>query len=433
MTPRLPQKLLLLVLFGLLAPACHAPPHFMPMPTLFEGVDEAVFTPAISQTRDNAYPVFIASNRLVHDDPEPGHYFTNERSQIVHLAVATLRIGPSDMTWTQLTERSLDDNPKAQTRLKIDFTRVKPFGPLYTTAPLRNYLLDRSLQDIDVTDPAPAEAFAKQLNHQIAASDGHDLFIYVHGYNTRLPNNLALSAGMTHYLARRGALLLFDWPSQANLLGYTADKANAAYSTRHFRQLLVWLAESTDARNIHILAHSAGNPVVVHALRDLRMMHAINSPDELQTRYRIGRVVLAAPDMDLWEFYNAGLDRFQDVPQQTLIYASSRDRALGLSSWIFGNERLGLLHMDNLAEVEHLQQDRMYAVDVSNAQQHHRTFLGHSYFWENPWVSGDLLAFWTTGMPPQQRGLVPLLNDVIWGFPDDYPEQLGPAREAFFD
>ena len=88
--------------------------------------------------------------------------------------------------------------------------------------------------------------------------------------------------------------------------GIHADKANARFTVRHFRLLLNFLAEHTDTEQINVLAHSAGAPVVVDALRQIRFIHDEAKPAVVQRRSKSGLVILGAPDGDLDWFVNAG-------------------------------------------------------------------------------------------------------------------------------
>ncbi|MHC4320141.1 MAG: alpha/beta hydrolase, partial [Planctomycetota bacterium] len=73
------------------------------------------------------------------------------------------------------------------------------------------------------------------------------------------------------------------------------DKANANFAIRQFRRLLEFLAAHTSAEGINIIAHSAGNPIAIEALRQLSLMHYDLDDEAARRRTRISRVILAAP------------------------------------------------------------------------------------------------------------------------------------------
>jgi len=265
------------------------------------------------------------------------------------------------------------------------------------------------------------------LNAALDAGAGSDILVYVHGFNTNFLVNTGMAAEMWHYAGREGAVVSFAWPSRYRLLGYGADKANADYAVRHLRLLLEFLAERSNAERIHILAHSAGCPIVVDAMRELRLIDSALRRDEVLAKYRIGRVVLAAPDMDLMRFFNAKLDGFDDLAEWVSIYASSEDDALLVSGWLFGEERLGdsVGHLTEWERQEIAGFVNAEIVDVTKPEDLLGDFLGHSYYHRDPWVSSDVLLMLKYGLSAAERGLVHNGETGFWEFPDDYLDRLG--------
>ena len=101
------------------------------------------------------------------------------------------------------------------------------------------------------------------------------------------------------------------------------------------------IAKECDVNSITIIAHSAGSPIVVNALREIRLLEYDLPAEEVQQKYRINSVVLAAPDMDLMDFNNGIYDRFYEVAGRVAVYASPDDQALRISEKLNGNKRLG--------------------------------------------------------------------------------------------
>jgi len=165
---------------------------------------------------------------------------------------------------------------------------------------------------------------------------------------------------------------------------------------------------------------------VVNALRELRLLEFDLQTEELQAKYSIGRVVLAAPDMDLMAFTNAVQDRFYELTSGVAVYASPKDRALGLAEKLYGSSRLGRA----VGKIEPWEQEllqrvpKIELVDASVAENEFGSVLGHSYFFRDPWVSSDIGSF-ILGRTPTARGLVKHDGEqVFWEFPKDYPERL---------
>jgi len=275
-----------------------------------------------------------------------------------------------------------------------------------------------------------SRAWLDALNTQLEDTHRPDIIIYVHGYNTTFPDNTGLAAEFWHFAGRKGAVLSFAWPSRHSILGYNADKANAAYATRQFRELLEFLSEKTRARNIHIIAHSAGSPIAINALRELRLKYHGLTREQLLKQFGIGRVVLAAPDMDLMGFFAAREDGFHEVAERIAFYANRSDRALSLSRWLSHQDRLGEsvghLHDWELEAIHHFEHTE--AIDVSRAEKKFGDLLGHSYYHRDPWVSGDVGLLLIYGLSPERRGLVKNDETGFWEFPTDYLDRLAGVR-----
>jgi esterase/lipase superfamily enzyme len=147
--------------------------------------------------------------------------------------------------------------------------------------------------------------------------------------------------------------------------------------------------------------------------------------DEARRRSKIGRVVFAAPDLDMDMALSAGVDGAGRLTQGLAVYASRRDKALGFARDIWGNVRLGS-SIGKLTDDERaaLIANKGQWIDVTAAQQHTSSFLGHSYFHQNPWVSSDVMLFLRLDATPEERGLVRDADTGFLIFPDDYEEQL---------
>ncbi|MDG2014586.1 MAG: alpha/beta hydrolase [Pirellulaceae bacterium] len=358
-------------------------------------------------------PVFILSGRNLHEDEDRLNPFGNGRSRNPKLGIAYVKIGDG-LSAAELRTETLTDRTKK--KANVSFSHVKLTPSLDDFDPWR--VKDDKVRHQDST-------WVQALRKQLDESKRRHVVVFVHGYNTELIENTLLAAEIFHYLGRDGAMISFEWPSHARLLGYVADKGNAMYSTRQLRALLSNISKECDADSVTILAHSAGSPIVVNALREIRLLDYDMSPEEIRDKYRINRVVLAAPDMDTMAFINAVHDRFHEVAGKVAVYASPEDKALELSEWLTGSQRLGN-SVGDLQEWEsnvlsNISQIEM--VDASVAEKMYATFLGHGYFHRDPWVSSDIGAF-ILGQEPLQRGLKKEEGQVFWKFPKDFPTRL---------
>ena len=359
-------------------------------------------------------PVFVVSGRDVEDPSDPINPFGDDRSAIPTLGVAYVEVG-AGLTPEELLAETITDKKRKRARVSYDRIDLSPVGLPADAWRVR----DDSVRYQD-------NPWVKAVKAQMNRTNSQTAIIFVHGYNTDFIDNTLLAGEIYHYTGRRGAMMSFEWPSESKLLGYIPDKANANFSTHQFRSLISNIAKECQIKNITIIAHSAGSPIVVNALRELRLLDFDLTPAQVQNKYGVGRVVLAAPDMDLMAFTNAIKDRFYELTTGVAVYASPKDRALKFAEKLNGNSRLGRA-VGELNDEEKVFFERVPSielVDASIAEKQFKDFVGHSYFNRDPWVSSDIGSFFL-GRTPPQRGLVKTSPDsVFWEFPENYPERL---------
>ena len=379
------------------------------------------FASVIPKRQNSEAPVFVASARTVSGKSEPSRYYTNDRSREVRLGLAMVQIGPG-MTWEELVRESRA--AKRQHNSELAVTAYEEFGSLWSTLWPPDLRFHRDWDPADA-DHEPAERFVAAVEAMLADSHRRQITIYVHGFNTQFTENLMLAGEFWHYLARDDVMISFDWASRGNLFSYQVDKANAEFAVRQVRRLLEFLPASTSASRINIIGHSAGCPVVVEALHQLSLIYYDLDGVEAQRRSKIGRVVLAAPDMDLDVALSARVDGVVRVTQSLAVYASRGDKALSFSSYIFGDVRLGS-SIGKLTDDERkaMIANKTQVIDVSAARRRGASFLGHSYYHQNLWVSSDVMLFLELGATAEERGLVRDLDTGFLTFPDDYLQQL---------
>jgi pimeloyl-ACP methyl ester carboxylesterase len=385
----------------------------MPTPVVFDqqGVNPFATTPAVDCTTTGR--VFIATVRGVSGKTnKPSDFYLDTPGHGLRVGVAEVNLA-RDMTWEELVEESRLEKRTRKPRQAL--LSVSDYGVLWSD--LKRLPFDGSV------DQKVRSRLLDEVNAQLAQSQQKDIFVFAHGFNTTFEGNATVAAELRHYLGADSVFISYAWPSRGKLLAYGKDKATARDSTRSFRLFLQFLADNTDARKIHLIGHSAGAPVVVEGLRQIRLIHWNDKVEAIHQRYRIGRLVLVAPDMDLAHSHNAYLDGAYDVPETTVLYYSTRDRALHLSGWIFGDVRLGdpagVLGPSEMKSLEEARTTEI--IDVAAAEKDHGSWLGHSYFHNDPWVSADLMLLLRHGADPATRGLVREQGSAIWTFPKDYP------------
>jgi len=216
-------------------------------------------------------PVFICSSRNLDPHGDRVDPFGNMRSEklVPYLAIAQVSVGRNRSREVILKE-TLTEVHKKKTRVKVesfemfDSPNVTPFS-----------------SSADKKREFGKNKWLKRIAQELRQSKRKELTIFVHGYNTELVKNTELMGELYHYGGRQGVVINYEWPSAGKLIGYFQDKGNAEHSARMFRSFLGRIAPITGAKNIRIIAHSAGNLIVVNALKDLRLLNDKLTPSSL--------------------------------------------------------------------------------------------------------------------------------------------------------
>lgn len=152
-------------------------------------------------------------------------------------------------------------------------------------------------------------------------------FIYVHGFAVTFDYAMYRAAQIAYDLTGDeqpfGTAFVYSWPSKGSVLptAYLADSDAALDSAENFRAFVKLVTEKTGAANVHIIAHSMGNRVLLRTLQNIKLSGGTTT---------INQVILAAPDVDRQEFENVakGVGR---LAKGITLYASKTDAALVIS------------------------------------------------------------------------------------------------------
>ena len=369
----------------------------MPTPVGFDRAGADPFAATAPGERATEVQVLVATNRKLHPDAPAGQRLGTERSVELTLGTMAVRIGDRDLGWDRLVELSREDDRPADPPVAL--SGVESFGAIWTGPD--------SLDPNPPSRKAAADRFIDAVNGALDRSGSRQLYLYVHGFNTTVPDNAAVAASMFHFMGRAGAIVQFEWPSKGSVWAYQADKNAASASVRAFRHLLALVGMHSKADRVHVLAHSAGAPIALEAIHELRLMRTGQAVEQARDSLRLGRLVLVAPDMDLGEFRDCVADGTTALPQRVTIYVSSRDKALDFSAWMSDFARLGQpLQALKPSQIEFLEDDaNVDIVDVAGGEERLGSWLGHSYFHEDPWASTDVLLTLASGAHPLDRGL----------------------------
>src|SRR4029077_1073322 len=129
---------------------------------------------------------------------------------------------------------------------------------------------------------------------------------------------------------RRGATVLFSWPSrgEVRLVAYAADRESASSSRDALSQLQDTISQNPNVTEITVLAHSMGCQLTLEALR----ARAIRSGS---VGGKIKNVLLVAPDVSIDEF-PTDIQQMGNKRPRVALFVSQNDPALDISRTISG-------------------------------------------------------------------------------------------------
>jgi esterase/lipase superfamily enzyme len=210
--------------------------------------------------------------------------------------------------------------------------------------------------------------------------------VYLHGYNVSFDEAAIRAAQIGFDLKVPGLTAFFSWPSRGTFDAYPADESSIEASAGSIKNFLVRLATESGAERVHIVAHSMGNRGLLGAVQRIQAEAA------REAGVRFGQVILAAPDVDVdvfreWAVY------YPRLADRTTLYISRRDRAVVLSRWLHGYDRVG--YVPPVTVVEGIDSVEVGDIDL--------TVLGHGYFAEAAGVLYDMYQLIRHNEAPHSR------------------------------
>ena len=387
----------------------------MPTPVGFRTGEVDPFEIAGSTAKGTDVPVLYATNRgALIERPEP--IFTILPSEEVRVGVAHVRIGDDALDWETLHRLSTSDDPGLRPIVRLDW--LEPKGSLPGTG--------------GALSRADAQAFFALVDRALAASPGRELVVYLHGANNTVPRAAAQAAQLRHFTGRRMVVLSFMWPSAGSMLRYLTDVATAAASVEPFVRLVEALAANTRAASIDVLAYSAGAQVASPGLAKLGISHPNESRAALREKLRLRNVYYAAPDIDTRRFLDELRD-YVDIVERVSIAANLNDSALRVAEIVHGASRAGRpdpTELDAEQTAFLMEASQRLGFDVIKVNPDDIPGLpsrSHAFWYEDPWVSSDLLGLLLLNAGPERRGLVEQTGARgarYWTFPPDFYQRV---------
>ena len=217
-------------------------------------------------------------------------------------------------------------------------------------------------------------------------TEDRQALVYLHGYNVSFDEAAIRAAQIGFDLKVPGLTAFFSWPSRGTFDGYPADESSIEASAGPIKNFLVRLATESGAERVHIVAHSMGNRGLLGAVQRIQAQAA------REAGVRFGQIILAAPDVDV-DVFREWAVHYPSLADRTTLYISRRDRAVVLSRWLHGYDRVGYVPPVTVV-------DGIDSVEVGDIDL---TVLGHGYFAEAAGVLYDMYQLIRHNEAPQSR------------------------------
>jgi len=390
--------------------------ELMPSPVVYSETDFSPFLAQDGKELAAQSKLFYVTDRQTVGPEDKQPNYNNQRGQLARAGIAKVNLSPTVRDWQEFVDITLQGNRDRKYLLNVaavDEIGVLPYSvvDLYPTAP--------SDSEMD----AAGRTFAKEINSQLELSQNKDVHIYVHGYNVDFEYSTLVAREIEHFLGYQGAFVAYNWAATPNRFAYLKDQETAMSTRRNLRSLIEFVSENTNAHRINLIGYSAGSRLAFEVTYQIALL------DKSGNAPRLGDVVLISSDLDRSYFAHALADGVLGAVDRLSVYTSGTDAALGMSSLVFGRDRLGQSWADDAndvwpaLELELAKLKKLELIDVSDAEES-SVGNGHSFFRTSPWASSDIFLSLLTTHTASERGLVRAQGKSVWTFPTDYPQRL---------
>lgn len=250
--------------------------------------------------------------------------------------------------------------------------------------------LKRSVTARDLQVYARREDFYSALSSEVdlaSESGKKQVFIFVHGYNTRFEDAAKRVGQIAYDIKFQGVPMLYSWPSRGSPLTYLRERRIPASVQADMQLFFEEVIEKSGAEQIHVIAHSMGNHYLLSMLEDWDRVADPKKPvfDEM---------IFAAADVDGEWFEDLAGDLRKWSKRRTL-YSSQHDDPLDMSQIVNFGKRAGDADPVTIAE----------GVDTIDASEAFLGFNGngHSYFSQDPSMLTDMRALMWHSLDAKSR------------------------------
>lgn len=181
-----------------------------------------------------------------------------------------------------------------------------------------------------------------------------EVILFIHGYNTNFAEGLYRVAQLRHDYEMPSPMVLFSWPSAGKTGLYVYDRDSVIVSRDNLVNVIEQLHKS-DVDQMTLVAHSMGSSLLMESLRQI---HISGRKSVLS---KVNGVILLSPDIDI-DVFNNQLDHIRPLPRPFMIFASQKDEALEISSFLTGKEQ----RIGNNIDLEKIAHPGISVVDVTD-------------------------------------------------------------------
>jgi len=304
--------------------------------------------------------VFYGTNREPNNINDLSKGYGNERANKLHLGSCTVNV-PYDRNKGKLSGSF--------------WKKIKHFDASYG---------DVELKTLTAYEP---HDFWQNIASLLAPLEEEEqqALVFVHGFNTSFEAAAIRATQISVDLEHRGVTAFFSWASKAKALSYISDSATIQYSEKYLTEFLTDFAKKSGAKRIHIIAHSMGNRA---------LLEAVNRINRDNPEIQFGQIILAAPDVDA-DVFEELAQAYPKLSEQTTLYISKKDKAVGMSKWLHAYSRAGFT--PPVCMVEHIN-----TIEVE--ENINMLELGHGYFAEQTKLLEDMKKLILFNLDANNRG-----------------------------
>ena len=244
-------------------------------------------------------------------------------------------------------------------------------------------------------NPLTQAEFGELLQDQIDIRDPRRVMVFVHGFNNSFSFAARRLAEFSSRINFDGVVVMFSWPSSNKARFYMEDDEQVEQSCPRFSYALNRIYQLIENTQVDVVAHSMGAKLLFDSLTAGQGGRCA-APD-----INLKDIVLAAPDIRVSTFKES-FDIFSENAEQITLYASSKDKALFLSSSVLragkrasrlgqGGEKITVL-------------EGMHSLDASRVEHNiFRDPTTHAYVFVNEIVARDVQELLMDNKKPDSR------------------------------